>query len=328
MFRANGQFKFLLFAFCLAICLTMVTTMRVEASSQFDGTYSYSYTYDWSGQWTTMNLGAVFIVSNGQVSMSGSSDFYGSVDSSGYVEFYGPSPLGGEQATFSGTISGGSGSGSWTTPSGANGNWDITFVGGGGGSIGGDPVSWSIAAVAGVLVVASCVAARRYSVSQRKKLQTQGFAQTPQTRGQHIAQSTRPPLPPSNLGAGWATSPTNSPLPPALPPLNPITGDGGYHLEDYGVVRVAPTDFSALPYMNATWFQGGVSLAWGRPQYDSTRYRLLQFDINQMTYGPNSTVPQPTAKTVIPDDGHSSAFTENRLYQQTYAKHGRRRGGL
>lgn len=319
MFRANGQFKFLLFAFCLAICLTMVTSMRVEAS-QFDGTYSYSYTYDWSGQWSTVNLGAVFIISNGQISMSGSSDFYGSVDSSGYVEFYGPSPLGGEQATFSGTISGGSGSGSWTAPSGANGNWDITLVSGGGGSIGGDPVSWSIAAVAGVLVVASCVAARRYSVSQRKKLQTQvqGVGQTTQTKGKHNAQRLTPPLPPSNLGSGFVTSPTDSSPSTLLPPLNPITGDGGYHLEDYGVVRVAPTEFSPMPYMSANWFPGGVSLAWGRPQYDPSKYKLIQFDISQMTYGPNNTVPQPTSQTVVTDDGRSTVFTQNRLFGQTY----------
>jgi hypothetical protein len=304
MFRTRRQCRLFVFAFCLAVCLTMATAIRVKAS-QFDGTYSYSYTYDWSGSWSTMDLGDVFIVSNGEISMSGSSAFYGSVDSYGYVNFVGPSPLGGEQATFSGSISGGSGGGTWSSPSGAHGDWNVTLVSGGASfDIGGDPVSWSIAAVAGTVVFGAIFATIRHNVAQKKKLQGQvpGFNQAP---------------PKSNPATGWVSSPPPPP-PPLLPPLNPISGDSGYHLEDYGVVRVAPPETSTLPYMNATWSQGGVSLAWGRPQYDPSKYKLLQFDISQMTYGPNSTVPQPTARTVVVDDGRSTAFTENRFYGQTY----------
>jgi hypothetical protein len=304
MFQTNRQCR-LIFAFCLAIYLTMATSIRVKASSQFDGTYSYSYTYDWAGSWSTRDLGDVFIVSNGQISMSGSSAFYGSVDSSGYVQFIGPSPMGGEQATFTGSISGGSGGGTWNSPSGANGNWNVNLVSGGSSSfdIGGNPVSWSIAAAAGTVVFGSIIATYRHNVARNKKHQAQvpGPGRTPQKTGHFTAQ-------PAN----------NSPPPPPLPPLNPIMGGSGYHLEDYGVVSVAPPETSALPYMNAAWFPGRVSLEWGRPQYDPSKYKLLQFDISQMTYGPNSTVPQPTAKTVVVDDGHSTAFTENRLYGQTY----------
>jgi hypothetical protein len=310
MFRTNRQCRLFAIAFCLALCLTMATSIRVKASSQFDGTYSYSYTYDWAGSWSTRDLGDVFIVSNGQISMSGSSDFYGSVDSNGLVSFIGPSPLGGEQATFSGSISSsGSGGGTWNAPSGTHGNWNVTLVSGGGSGsfvIGGDTVSWSIAAVAGTVVFGSLIATYRHNVARNKKNQAQvpGINQPRQERGSYTAQpaDNSPPPPP--------------PLPP---PLNPIGGDGGgYHLEDYGVVRVAPPEASALPYMNANWFAGGVSLAWGRPQYDPSKYKLIQFDISQMTYGPNSTVPQPTAKTVVVDDGRSTAFTENRFYGQTY----------
>jgi hypothetical protein len=321
MFRTNRQCRLFVFAFCLAIYLTMATSIRVRASSQFDGTYSYSYTYEWSGSWSTKYLGDVLTVSNGEISMTGSSAFYGSVDSSGYVEFVGPSPMGGEQATFSGSISGGSGGGTWSSPSGAHGNWNVTLVSGGAGfEIGGDPVSWSIAAVAGTVVFGGLAATYRHNVSRRKKLQAQvqSFNQTPQKMSHYTAQPITQPLPRSNVAAGGVSGATDAPSSQPLPPLNPITGGSGHHLEDYGVVSVAPSEATTLPYMNATWFPGGVSLTWGRPQYDPSRYRLLQFDISQMTYGPNSTVPQPTAKTVVLDDGHSTAFTENRLYGQTY----------
>lgn len=321
MFRTRRQCRLFVFAFCLAICLTMAASIRVKASSQFDGTYSYSYTYDWSGSWSTRDLGDVFIVSNGEISMSGSSAFYGSVDSNGYVEFVGPSPMGGEQATFSGSISGGSGGGTWSSPSGTHGNWNVTLVSGGASfEIGGDPVSWSIAAVVGTVVFGGIIATLRHNVTQKRKLQGQvpGFNQTPKKTGHYNAQPMTPPPPKSNPSTGWVSSPTDNPPQPPLSPLNPITGGSGHHLEDYGVVKSAPPEVSTLPYMNATWFQGGVSLEWGRPQYDPSKYKLLQFDISQMTYGPNSTVPQPTARTVVVDDGRSTAFTENRLYGQTY----------
>lgn len=321
MFRTNRQYRLFIFAFCLAICLTVAASIRVKASSQFDGTYSYSYTYEWSGSWSTKDLGDVLIVSDGQISMTGSSAFYGSVDSNGYVEFVGPSPMGGEQATFSGSISGGSGGGTWNSPSGAHGTWNVTLVSGGAGfEIGGDPVSWSIAAVAGTVVFGGLIATYRHNVSRNKKLKAQvpGLNQTPQKMGHYTAQPMTPPPPKSNPATGWVSSPTDNPPSPPLSPLNPITGGSGHHLEDYGVVKNAPPEVSTLPYMNAAWFQGGVSLEWGRPQYDPSKYKLLQFDISQMTYGPNSTVPQPTARTVVVDDGRSTAFTENRLYGQTY----------
>jgi hypothetical protein len=309
MFRTTKRIKFITSIFCIAVFLAVATVTLAKAQSQFDGTYDYSYTYDWAGAWTTRDLGSVFIISNSQVSMSGTSDFFGSVDSSGYVQFSCPSPLGGEQATFSGTISSGSGGGTWSTPSGAHGNWGVTLVNGGGASfnIGGNPTSWSIAAVAGTLVVLSMIGAHRYSVSRSKKL--------PQPLGPSPTQM--PQKTETKPATGWSSSPANNPTPPP-PTLNPITGGSNYHLEDYGVVRAAISEVSTLPYMDARWFDGGVLLAWGRPQYDPSKYRLLQFDITQMTYGPNSTVSQPTGQTVVPDDGQSTAFTQNRYYVQTY----------
>ena len=330
MFPSRRSCKLFAVAVCLAASLAITTILPVEASSQFDGTYSYSYTYQWESQVSTRDLGAVFIVSNGEISVSGTSSFYGSVDSSGYVEFSGPSPMGGETATFTGSISDGYGSGTWrASGSGAHGSWYLTLVGGGGGGgggggfeFGGDIVSYSVAAVAGTLVFGSIAATIHHNNSKRRNAQAQGFGEQPQKmgkKGYYTAQPTTPQPPRSNLAAGWTSSPVNYPPPLPPSPFNPITGDGsGHHLEDYGVIGHAPPNISTLPYLNAAWFQGGVQLNWGRPQYDPSRYKLVQFDISQMTYGPNSTVPQPTLQTSVADDGHSTAFAQNRFYGQTY----------
>jgi len=105
----------------------------------YDGTYDYTYTY-FNGfanppQWETMPCGAIFIVSDGQISITGCDSCHGSVQADGNTVWYRPDPVGGiETAKCTGKInSDGTGGGDWVAS--GYGKWSVTRVSGGQGGL-------------------------------------------------------------------------------------------------------------------------------------------------------------------------------------------------
>jgi hypothetical protein len=324
MFTSKSLKIFWFTTFLLTACLLFATVAPVLANS-YDGTYDYSYTYkDMDAQTQTMDLGSVFIVSGGEISVEGSSNrFSGSVDDWGGVSFTGPSPEGTLTATFTGTIdSDGSGSGSWTD--GINrGNWYVTRTGGGDldfGSI--DPVAAGVALAAGIIVFAVIYGAYKNNVAKRKSGQTQSIAPKGSLKLPHRYPETRPvnpqysqPPSPSGLQGpgepvtdGVSVDALGNPLPP------PIDMDNGTPIYE-GRPMVAPVDMGSLPFLNATWQPGLASLEWQTPQFDSSKYRLVGYDISQQMYGPNSTAPQSINLTRLGPNANNVNITP---FNQTY----------
>ncbi len=305
----------------LLVCLALSMILPAGASNEYDGTYDYSYTYSWAGSQSTMELGEVFIVQDGDISITGTSSFWGSVDSFGGVEFYGPSPMGGETATFTGVIdSDGVGSGSWRSPAGAHGSWYVTRVSGGAFSLGGTPTSWAIAAVVGVVVFSIIGYTYKQTHARSKGSGQQIVAKGKLKQPTRIPQSTpvnasyTPPAQPPTL-QGPGITPNGDAIPagqvnPESTSLPPFIGlDSGVAATGPGAQSVPP-EIGGLPFLNAAWFTGGVDLTWGTPQFDPSKYQLVGYDVFQQMYGPNSTQAQSQfLQRVAPNAGNGIRIT-------------------
>ena len=113
----------------------------------------------------------------------------------------------------------------------------------------------------------------------------------------------------------WAAQPAvnESSSPATLNTIQP----GGTPLGGAGV-SVAPVDLGALPFLNATWRQAGVYLAWGEPQYDKAKYILQGYNVIQRIYGPLSTAAQNGTTTFVPAGQPNTPTGTFRPFTQTY----------
>lgn len=278
----------------------------VMAQTIFDGAYDYSYTVYWGSTPTTYDLSTCFIVSNGQISYSGShASFYfsGSVDDNGIVNFQAPDPNGGPlAATFTGTIqTDGTGGGSWSDPAstgGGHGEWYVTLVSGGSlGDTGDTSGSSSFfsdigeafgatganAATIGALALVGCVAfpiamvlGMRMIGRRMKSHRDAGSAK----KGSRL---------PNSRPIGYSVSPATPTESTTFGPTGGQIESGGLNLGGPGA-SVGSISLGPLPFLNGIWTPGQVSLAWGTPQYDQSKYVLDGYNVYQQTYGPTSNV--------------------------------------
>jgi hypothetical protein len=300
--RAFQTFLMLLMlssGFFLAIAATPVR------AGTFDGTYDYAYNMRGPDGWETHRVPSGFIVSNGRIS-SNPSALSGTVDSSGNAQFEGPCPYGCGTSVFTGAIeSDGSGEGTYQCQHELGGRWAVTRVSGGGlsdldeiidsilgffegigelfGLSGSTAAAVGVAAVLVPVITIVSIAQTRSAVAKQK---------TEASR----AMERRRPERPSKVGYRRDTGYTASqPAPPPTPPPQeappPIDSSSAQPIGGVGVHQ-GPLPLPSALDVRATWTEGQVTLNWNQPQFDASMYRLDEYIVSRMQYGPTSTAVQ------------------------------------
>ena len=175
-------------------------------------------------------------------------------------------------------------------------SWTATRTSGGsGGGLGlfdGDSivtfVPFIIAGAVGIALVGVSVAVVKFSKAKRRQrmqnvLDNKKNKEIVQWRESHPRnyQYQQPPPPETQASTGIQGS--LNPQPITSDQSVPITGEG---------ISVVPPGLGTLPFLNGVWEKGKVTLTWGTPQFDRSKYVLLGYDISQITYGPASTAAQ------------------------------------
>ena len=86
----------------------------------------------------------------------------------------------------------------------------------------------------------------------------------------------------------------------------PISGPGA---------SAPPIDIGPLGYLQGLWGNNSVTLNWGTPEFDPSKYQLTGYLIEQQLYGPNSTVAQSNLVANIGPNTNQTTLPFTQTYQ-------------